>query len=69
MRKRNKILIITSIVFVVLAIVFLILGFTLSGANVLAWFTSKWAILIYTVYGVYALIVLFFLVGDWIKKI
>lgn len=68
-KKRNRILLITAIVFVVFAIAFLILGFALSGADVLAWFGSKWAMIIYTVYGVYILIILFILAGDWIKKI
>ena len=69
MKKRNKILIITAIAFAITAIVFLILGFALSGANILEWFASKYAMLFYIVFGCYLLIIIFTLVGDLIKKI
>lgn len=69
MKKRNKILIITAIAFVVTAIVFLILGFALAGNDILAWFGSKYAMLFYIVFGTYGLIVLFVLIGDRIKRL
>lgn len=69
MKKRNKILIITAIAFVVTAIVFLILGFALAGHDIIAWLGSKYAMLFYIVFGTYGLIVLFILIGDRIKRL
>lgn len=69
MNKRNKIIIILSIVFIVLAIAFLITGFALAGNDVLAWFGSKYAILFYIVFGVYFLVIMYLVVTDRIKKI
>jgi len=69
MNKRNKIIIIMSIVFIVLAIAFLITGFALAGNDVLAWFGSKYAMLFYIVFGVYFLVIMYFVVTDRIKKI
>lgn len=69
MKTKNKILIITSVIFAVIAIAFLITGFALSGADILGWFASQYAMLFYIVAGCYLLIILFVLVGDWIKKL
>ena len=69
MSKRNKIIIIMSIIFIVLAIAFLITGFALAGNDVLAWFGSKYAKLFYIVFGVYFLVIIYFVVTDRIKKI
>ena len=69
MKTRNKILIITSAIFAVAAITFLILGFALSGADILGWFTSKWAYWFYTFAGIYVLVIVFVLVSDKIKKL
>jgi len=68
-KKRNRLLIITSIVALVIALIFVVLGFALAGADVLGWFTSKWAFLFYTVYGCYMLVILYILIGDKIKKL
>ena len=69
MKTRNKILIITSIIFFVVAGIILILGFALSGTDILKWFGSKWAYWLYTFAAVYILIVVFVLVLDKIKKL
>lgn len=69
MKRKNKLLLITVSIAVALAIIFVVLGFALAGANVLAWFTSKWALLFYTVYGCYILIIIYILVGDKIKRL
>ena len=69
MNKRNKIIIIMSIIFIVLAIAFLITGFALAGNDVLAWFCSKYAMLFYIAFGVYFLVIMYFVVTDRIKKI
>lgn len=69
MKRRNKILIITAIAFVITAIVFLVLGFAIAGNNVIAWFGSKYAMLFYITFGMYGLFVLFILLGDKIRNI
>ena len=69
MKKKNKVLIITSIIFLVIALVFVILGFALSGADILGWFSSKWAMWFYTIGGLYVLFILIMIFGDLIKKI
>lgn len=69
MKKRNRILIITAIAFVITAIVFLIVGFAMAGNDILAWFGSKYAMLFYIVFGTYFLFIVFILIGDRIKRL
>lgn len=69
MKKRNKVLIITSVVFLIIALTFVILGFQLSGHDVLAWFGSKWAMWFYVIGGLYVGFIVFIIVGDLIKKL
>lgn len=69
MKHRNKILIITAIVFVITAIIFLVVGFTVAGNDVIAWLGSKYAMLFYIVFGMYGLFIVFVLLGDRIRKI
>jgi len=69
MKKRNRILIITAIAFVVTAIAFLIVGFAMAGNDILAWFGSKYAMLFYIVFGTYFLFIVFILIGDRIKRL
>ena len=69
MKKRNKLLIIIAIAFVVVGLIALILGFALAGNNVIAWLGSKYAMLFYITLGVYGLIVLYILISDKVKKI
>ncbi len=69
MNKRNKVILILSIIFIVLAVAFIVLGFVLSGANILAWFGSKWAMWFYAFAGIYALVVIAFVVSERIKRL
>lgn len=69
MKHRNKVLIILGAIFFAAALTFLILGFALSGADILGWFTSKWAYWFYTFIGIYILVIVFVLVSDKIKKL
>lgn len=69
MKKRNKVVLIISAILIALALIFLILGFALSGADILGWFGSKWAMLIYIVLGLWAILITFLFVGDKIKKL
>lgn len=58
MNKRNKTLVICGIVWAVLAIVITVVGFILSGVDIIAWFSSKWAMYLYVFLGVYLLVII-----------
>lgn len=62
MNKRNKALIICGIIWAILALVLTLLGFILAGADILAWFSSKWAMFVYTFLGVYLLVIIIWFV-------
>ena len=68
MNKRNRTLIISGIIWAVLAIVITLLGFILSGADIIAWFSSKWAMMIYTFLIAYLVVVFVFVVIPIIKE-
>lgn len=57
MNKRNRTLVICGIAWGVVAIFITILGFALSGADILAWFSSKWAMFFYVFLGVWLLFI------------
>ena len=67
--KNNRIVIVLSLIFMILAIGFIILGFAISGANILAWFGSKWALWFYLFLGIYLLVILYVFISDRIKKL
>ena len=69
MKKRNKLLLIVSAVFLVLGIAALISGLVLAGNDFIGMLTSKYAMLFYIVFGTYVLVVLSILIGDRIKRI
>ena len=69
MKKRNRILIITSIAFLIAATAFLIAGFAIDGNDILSWLGSKYAVLFYIVFGTYFLFIVFILIGDRIKRL
>lgn len=69
MRNRNKTLIISAILFAIIAIVLLVVGFAAAGNDIISWLSSKYAVLFYIVFGTYALFVISILVGDWIKRL
>ena len=69
MKNKNRVIIILSAIFVLAALIFLILGFTLAGVNVLAWFTSTQAYIFYIFAGLYVLTIIFIIVGDYIKRL
>lgn len=68
MRKNNSLLIALSIIFVALAAIFMLLGFILSGHDVLAWFGSNWAMVFYMIMGCYAGIVGYMWLNDRIRR-
>lgn len=68
MKKRNRTLMICGIIWAVLAIGLTVLGYYLAGADILAWFTSKWAMFLYVFLIIYLLVIIIvFLIPD-IKK-
>lgn len=69
MKKRNKLLVITAVLFVITGIAFLIVGYALSGHDIIAWFGSKWAMMFYAAFAVYVILAGTILVGDLIKRI
>lgn len=69
MNKRNLTLIISLVVMLVIGIAVMIIGYAVSGADIVAWLGSRYAITIYIFVGVYALIVLALVLRDRIKKL
>ena len=67
MNRRNKTLMICGLIWVALGLLFVILGFILSGGDIVAWFSSKWAMYIYLFLGIYALVILIWFVIPAIK--
>ena len=67
MKKRNRTLIICGLIWLVIALGVTILGFALSGADIIAWFSSKWAMYVYTFLLVYILILVLVFVIPWLK--
>ena len=68
MDKRKRNLILLAVGWVVSAIVIIIIGFSVAGNNVWEWLTtSKWAVMIYTFLGVYALFIIIYVVLPMIR--
>lgn len=68
MKRKNKFLIISAVIFVVIAIVCLILGLWFNGFDWGVFFKNLWW-LFAIIGGLYGLLVLFVFSGDWIKKL
>ena len=69
MKKRNRIIVILGAIFIVAAITFIVLGFALSGADILAWFGSKWAMWLYAFAGVYVLVLIYLIISERIRSL
>ena len=69
MKKRNKIIIIVSAIFLVIAIAMLIVGFIIKDGNILWWFTSKWAMWFYVLLGLYLLFIAGLFINDKIRSL
>ena len=68
MNKRNKALIISGIIWAALALIITFIGFALSGFNLIAWFSSKYAMFFYVFLGVYVIVIIIFFVFPYIKN-
>ena len=69
MNKRNRIIVILGAIFVVMAVIFIVLGFVLSGADILAWFGSKWAMWLYAFACIYVLVIIYLIVSERIRSL
>ena len=68
MNRRNRTLIICGLIWAVLAITITVLGFALNGADIIAWFSSKWAMFFYVFLLVYLLVIVIFFIIPMIKE-
>lgn len=68
MKKKNKLLIVSVIVFVVIGLV--CLGLALGFKEIANFFLhNNWAYLMYAIATIYALIIAFIVSRDWIKRL
>lgn len=68
-KNRNKILILIGIAFIIVALIALVVGYTLAGEDVIGWFSSRWAIIIYVIGGIYLLIAIGLIIFDKVKNL
>jgi len=69
MYKRNTLLIISMGIVAALGIFLIILGYALSGVDIGAWFSSKYAITIYIVMMLYIIVVSVIVIKDKLTKL
>lgn len=69
MKLRNKIFTIVLIALIIIAIGAIGIGYIIIGADVLSWFTSRYAIWIYTFLMLYVIIWLVLYIWEQIKKL
>lgn len=65
--KRNA-FIAVSVFFALLAIVFLLWGGWMAGWDIVGWFTTTQAFVLYFMVGFYLIFLAYFLITDWVKK-
>ena len=54
--------------FLVVALCVLVLGFYLAGFDIIGWFSSKYAFIVYVTLGAYLLFAASLAVYDWVRK-
>lgn len=59
MEKRNLKLVVALVIAALFAVVALVVGYVMSGADVVAWLSSKYAITIYVFVAIYVMLVVF----------
>lgn len=67
--KHKKLLLISAGVFLVFALIMLLVGGYIAGWDILGWFTSKYAMWMYLIGGLYILFVVGLVIYDKIKKL
>ena len=68
-RLRTKIFTIICIVLVVGALLGIAIGYAVIGADIIGWFTSRWAIWIYIFIGLFLVIWGCLELWDWTKRL
>ena len=68
-KLRTKIFTIICIVLVVVALLGIAIGYAIIGADIIGWFTSRWAIWIYVFIGLFLVIWGCLELWDWTKKL
>jgi len=69
MKKKNKAILIITILTVIIGLVFFLVGGSLSGWDIKGWFTSKWGYMTYIALGCWLIFALILFVPDWIKRL
>lgn len=67
--KHKKLLLISAGVFLVFALTMLLVGGYIAGWDIVGWFTSKYAMWMYLIGGLYILFVVGLVIYDKIKKL
>ena len=67
--EHKKLLLISAGVFLVFALIMLLVGGYIAGWDILGWFTSKYAMWMYLIGGLYILFVVGLVIYDKIKKL
>ena len=67
--KNNKVFLLSMTGFLLVGIVVLIVGFALSGADIIAFLSSTYAIWCYVALGIWLIVLVIFLIQDKIKKL
>ena len=67
MSTKLKWLIIVG-VFALVGGIALIVGYYLAGADIIGWFTTKWAFIVYFFIGIYVLVLGGVLVNDYVMR-
>ena len=67
--EHKKLLLISACVFLIFAIIMLLVGGYIAGWDILGWFTSKYAMWMYLIGGLYILFVVGLVIYDKIKKL
>ena len=68
-KLRTKIFTIICIVLVVVALLGIAIGYAIIGADIIGWFTSRWAIWIYVFIGLFLVIWGCLELWDWTKRL
>lgn len=69
MKLRNKIFTIVLISLIVIAIIGMAIGYALTGADVIAWLYSRWALWVYAGLGVFIFVWIVLELYERIKKL
>lgn len=67
--KKNKVFLLSMTGFLLVGIIVLIVGFALSGADIIGFLSSTYAIWCYVALGIWLIVLVIFLIQDKIKKL